>query len=472
MAVTTTYRTSYGSRVTSSVKNIMLGVVLFFSATGLLWWNEGRAVKTTAMLKEAEGVTVEMVNPKQMDAKLNGKMVHAIAYTSTQDTLADHTYGFSAQVLKLRRDVQYYQWEETRHEKEEKDSDGGTTTHVYYEYDRKWVSRPINSDNFNEPAGHRNIAPFTEGNYECTAPTIDFGAYQLSEELKKQLKNYSPAAPQPSEEQYRLLVDRATQAFSRYRGSSERLVTYQGNMVYVGGSDPSSPSIGDVRITFRQVSPGDFSLLAVVKDTSFKEYVAKNEYSFNRIEPGKISSEQMYKNEHHDNAILTWVLRFIGLLLSIFGINLMFGVVYTVLSIIPFVGKAAEVGIGIVATVLGTCWSLIIIGTAWVFYRPLLGLGMFAVVVLVIILASTVGVKKTKGTPEGELPADEGGQVPPPVPAAPAAPQQFASPAYQPQQPVAPPTFNAPPPPPPIPQGDAAPAPQPPYQTPPPIPQD
>ena len=60
MAYTETTRTSYGQRVKNSFGGIVSGILLIIIGTVLLWWNEGRAVKTTRMLKEAAGVTVEM----------------------------------------------------------------------------------------------------------------------------------------------------------------------------------------------------------------------------------------------------------------------------------------------------------------------------------------------------------------------------------------------------------------------------
>lgn len=60
MAYTETTTTTYGQRVKKSFGGIGSGILLFIVGTILLWWNEGRAVKTTKMLNEAAGVTVEM----------------------------------------------------------------------------------------------------------------------------------------------------------------------------------------------------------------------------------------------------------------------------------------------------------------------------------------------------------------------------------------------------------------------------
>ena len=64
MAYTETRTVGYGSRVGNSFKAIGSGFLLFIAGTALLWWNEGRAVKTEKMLDEAGRAYVEMENPK------------------------------------------------------------------------------------------------------------------------------------------------------------------------------------------------------------------------------------------------------------------------------------------------------------------------------------------------------------------------------------------------------------------------
>ena len=60
MAYTETTTTGYGTRLKNSLGGIGAGFVMFLGATCLLWWNEGRAVKTAKMLDEAQGNYVEM----------------------------------------------------------------------------------------------------------------------------------------------------------------------------------------------------------------------------------------------------------------------------------------------------------------------------------------------------------------------------------------------------------------------------
>ena len=79
MAYTTRTTRSYGSRVKDSFSGMLTGLVLFVGATVLLWWNEGRAVKTDKMLNEAEGVCVDVEDVSKIDPELDGQMIHATA---------------------------------------------------------------------------------------------------------------------------------------------------------------------------------------------------------------------------------------------------------------------------------------------------------------------------------------------------------------------------------------------------------
>ena len=43
---------SWFSRIGKSISGVLIGIVLFLVAFPLLWWNEGRAVKTANGLKQ------------------------------------------------------------------------------------------------------------------------------------------------------------------------------------------------------------------------------------------------------------------------------------------------------------------------------------------------------------------------------------------------------------------------------------
>ena len=67
---------SWGSRLGKSFKGIVTGGVLFLAGIPLLFWNEGRAVKTAKALEEGESVCVSLPTADSIDVQNEGKLVH------------------------------------------------------------------------------------------------------------------------------------------------------------------------------------------------------------------------------------------------------------------------------------------------------------------------------------------------------------------------------------------------------------
>ena len=151
MAYTETTNTSYGQRLSGSMKGIVSGLLMFIIGTCLLWWNEGRAVKTSKAIKEAESVAVHVDDVSTVDASLNGKLIHASAFADTKDTLADDIFGVRTLAIKLNRKVEYYQWIENSKSETRDKIGGGQETVTTYTYESKWVDKPVKSSEFKEP---------------------------------------------------------------------------------------------------------------------------------------------------------------------------------------------------------------------------------------------------------------------------------------------------------------------------------
>ena len=105
MAYTETKTTGYGSRVKSSCGGIGFGIILFIAGTCVLWWNEGRTVRTGDMLDEVRDNYVEMENPNKKNAALDGELVHATAMATTEDSLSDAQFGVGAKAIALTSKV-------------------------------------------------------------------------------------------------------------------------------------------------------------------------------------------------------------------------------------------------------------------------------------------------------------------------------------------------------------------------------
>lgn len=109
---TETTSTSWGSRLGNSFGGIGMGIVLFIVATGLLYWNEGRAVRTGDAIAEAQLATVPMPSTDKVDPAFEGKIVYATGRAVTKDEVTDPDFGVKVNAIGLNRKVEFYQWTE------------------------------------------------------------------------------------------------------------------------------------------------------------------------------------------------------------------------------------------------------------------------------------------------------------------------------------------------------------------------
>ena len=450
MAYTETTTTGYGTRVGNSFKAIGSGFLLFVLGTALLWWNEGRAVKTEKMLDEAGSAYVEMENPNKKDASLEGELICGTAMATTEDSLSDAQFGIGAKAIALRRTVEYYQWVEHSQTKKEDKLGGKEVTTTTYTYSKRWVSSPVQSSQFHDPAyQNKNTVLTTVEEAEQYAENVTFGAYKLpeslihsissregmelaiSEELLTQFDKATQAAyerfygvqkgtQQPAQQPVQqqaipdsvkaLLPDSVKAALDSLQAVNDSInrqmenannkkdleyIHQAGNVLYFGRV-PGAPEVGDVRVTFEKVVPAKVTVMAVVDGDTFKPFKAKNGKRFETLVMGKKSGDEIIDAAKETNNIILWVLRIIGIMMVIGGLKGIFGFIETILKVVPFIAGIFGWGVGLVCTVIGIAWSLIIIAIAWLFYRPLLGISLLVLAGFLVWVFAFKGKDKLK----------------------------------------------------------------------------
>ena len=168
-----------------------------------------------------------------------------------------------------------------------------------------------------------------------------------------------------------------------------------GNVLYFGRV-PGSPEVGDVRVTFEKVVPAKVTVMAVVEGDTFKPYKAKNGKRFQTLVMGKKTGDEIIEAEKEANNMWTWALRIIGIMMVVGGLKGIFGFIETILKVVPFVAGIFGWGVGIVCTVVGVVWSLIVIALAWLFYRPILGITLLVLAAFLIWVFAFKGKDKLK----------------------------------------------------------------------------
>jgi hypothetical protein len=372
---------SWFSRLFGSIKSVLVGLIFFVAAFPLLFWNEGRAVRTARSLSEGAGSVVS-VPSDAVNAANEGKLVHTSGGVTTEGQIVDDELGVQAPAVKLIRNVERYQWKETERSEEKKKLGGGTETTKTYTYDKTWASEPVDSAQFQKPEGHEN--PQEAFPYESTTLTADpvkVGAFTLSEaQLDKlndaeDLKLDASAAEQLPEE------------------AKEKLQVADGR--FYMGANAGSPQIGDVRISYQVVNPSKVSVVGVQTGETFAAFQAKAGDAVLLVDAGMHTAPEMFQAAQDANAVMTWILRGAGFFLMFLGLFLVFRPIAVFGDVVPLFGTMLGAGVGIFAFMIAMALSLITIAVAWIFVRPVLGISLLVLAIAGIVWLVRRGRAKT-----------------------------------------------------------------------------
>lgn len=425
---------TYGGRVKNSFFGFKTGIVMLIIGTITLWNNEGRTAKMTSTLDKVEAIVEEMPYPQTVDPQFNGKVVHTSGFATTADTISDNFLGVKDNAIAIFTDVEYYQWEEEVQTKTRTNSDGKKVDYKEYHYYKNWVSSPINSSDFNDRRYRdKNFTLLQADETETWAENVTFEAYKLPEGLFKTMTSKHDLMLNGKIEPRRLreidnlclrkcegeealreaLLSQRTDSLSRtasdtlggqdrqWPGIDLKYVQVRGNMVYLGPNS-QEPHIGDVRIYYEKITPDNVSIIAKVVGNTFKEYYNPYEkQTYWKLTNGLHESIEMIDDSRSDNSVYAWTTRILGILLIVGGLKCAFSIIPALFSFIPMLGKIVEKGVGLVCWLVGVIWSILVIGVAWLFYRPVVG------VILLLIVAGVIFYMRRKPKP-AEPEADDG----------------------------------------------------------------
>jgi len=368
-------RNSWGSRTKNSFGGILFGIILFLGSFFLVWWNEGNAVHTENDLKKGNKDIVHVKSDNPLPENEN-KLVHLSGKVETTDTLIDQEFGMTANAIALSRKVLIYQWVESKTERTEKELGGSEKVITNYNYTKQWVSGPINSSGFKIEEGHSNKCDFPYRDKTSISQNAKVGSFDLTEPLLYQIDQF---------EDY--LIDS-----SLFKES----FTISSNTIYLGSEKIyDEPAIGDMKISYQVAyAPEMVSIIAQQVNGSLSPYVGENGTEIVKLAYGTVSADNMIKLALKENSSQTWILRGLGLLLCIIGLSLILRPISVVMDVLPILGSIANFGIGLLSVVLGLILILATISIAWLFYRPILSITLFAVIVPLCIYLYRKGKKK------------------------------------------------------------------------------
>lgn len=342
---------------------LLAGAGLLLAATLVLFWNEGRAVKRTAVLEQGRA-EVSSVESAALNPANERRLVHVRGQLETSGSIVDPDFGVEAEGLSLRRRVEMYQWTEKKSRKD------GDSQREEYRYELAWSDRAIDHRRFNQPEGHENPGklPFADGRWR--APEVRLGAFLLGNAAAEQLAGWESVSPDPAK-----LPDNLAASLRVEAG------------VLTSADSLDSPRPGDIRIRFDRVPLGWASVVAMQVGGFLEPYAAKRGELL-LVERGSASAEAMFNEAERQNSGLGWTLRIGGFMAFWVGFGLMLRPISGALGRIPLLGAIGRFVTTAVAGMLAITLSLLTIVSGWLFHRPwLLGILLVALAAGIVWLS-------------------------------------------------------------------------------------
>ncbi|KAF7665837.1 hypothetical protein LDENG_00129310 [Lucifuga dentata] len=373
-------------RLSNTIGGTFVGVGLFFLSFYIIFTNEGRALKTATSLDEGLSQVVSLLPSSSLDQQNHNRLVHLSAQLSTSQPLHDPNYKVVVQAVKLKRQVEMYQWVEYQ-ESRDYQEDGETKTETTYTYNTEWKSELINSRHFDKEIGHINPSAMAVESVTVVAPEVRVGPFILSEGLVEQINNFQ------------------TLKLKDFHASGlDSFLTIDDDYFY-HTSNPHRPEVGDVRVQFSFAGlSGEMSLLgpaqivsvvAMQRGESLKAFQTKSGDTLEILYLEELSAQEIFEREHQHNTKKTWGLRVAGWALMFLSIQLMMRIIYTLVDWVPVLRDLVSVGLKLFALSVSFSLCLLTIGAGWLYYRPLVAAGLGILALLPVLIArSQVPAKK------------------------------------------------------------------------------
>lgn len=363
-------------QVRESIPAVVIGVILILVGSGVLFWNEGRAVQTSRSLDEGYNAVIKVQNSTKLYEENNHKLVYVWGPLSVSPPLADDYYGVEISAVRLKRRVQMYQWIEEESSIRSEDSPD-MPADTSYSYSFAWRDKVVDSSSFNIPWGHENPTSIPVPAVVQVAETAKVGIYHLSPAGKDKFTEFIPFSGDEQPE-----------------GDDIKL---HGGMYYIT-RDIFNPDIGDLRVQFYYACQAGEMVSVVGQQIgeTLHPYLTSNGNELLIVRTGKHTVEEMFSSEHAQNRFLTWNLRLAGWFLMFIGLTCVSNIVHSLIICSPLLRDVVALGLGSANLTLSMSTSLVIIGGAWCIYRPGLALLILVVAALPFIRAavkhqSTVG---------------------------------------------------------------------------------
>ena len=354
---------------------LCVGLLLFIFAVFFIFTSEGHHIHRMEVLENGlEKVVAVSANVSTQNH--NGDLVHISGHATTTNEISDAEFGVFEKVLRLKRHVWMYQWQEKSHQTHE----NGVRKTVYT-YSKIWSKRLIDTSDFHDPTGHENPSSMPYANTVFNAPDIKVGVFRLTEPFVKRI-HYFHHLP---------LTDKNFNAMAPDVKSS---FTLHDGRYFMG--NPKDPQVGDIRVSYSAVFPMLLSIVGQKNDDMMTVYATKLG-DISLVEEGVVGARQMFKDAENASfsdivlrALISYVIIFISIMLMLRPLT-------AVLSIVPLLGTLVNTALMLTAAIAALVVTLVVLALAWVAYQPIIGLSLLALAAIVLLAGhKTLKHKVTK----------------------------------------------------------------------------
>ncbi|KAM6927221.1 transmembrane protein 43 [Xenentodon cancila] len=365
-------------RLSETTGGTVVGAGLFFLSIYVLFTNEGRAVQTASSLDEGLTQVISLRSSSNLDLQKSNRLVHLSAQLHTLQPLHDPNYRVEVPAVKLRREVEMYQWVEYSESKDYKEN-GETKTERTYTYNTEWKSELVNSRNFDNEIGHQNPSAMPVESVTVVAPEVRVGSLILSKGLVEQISNFQ------------------TLSLSHFPVNNlDSFLSIRDDYFY-HTHYPQKPEVGDVRVRFSFAGlsgenahlgpPQTVSIVAMQRGEQLMPFKTKSGDTLEILYLEELTAEEVFAKEHQYNRMKTWGLRAAGWALMFLSIQLTMRIIYTLVDWVPILRELVSIGLKIFALCVSCSLSLLVIGVGWFFYRPFVAAALGAMALLPVFFA-------------------------------------------------------------------------------------
>ncbi|QGJ70254.1 Hypothetical protein PBC10988_19490 [Planctomycetales bacterium 10988] len=302
----------------------------------------------------------------------NGRAVHVTGDLSVKSNLQDETFGLSVPAVKMRRRVVLYQWEETV-ANEARSQLGGTIQNVQdARYRKVWHRNIIPSQGFLVKRSPENPKAKTIEDQEYLAKEVQLGDYTLAISMLDNLQQYKPL---PRKYLQKEKVPAAMQA---------SVHPIEGGW-YIG-NNPHVPQIGDMKVMYDVILPGPVTALGQQRSTQLGPWITRFNQRIEFLQQGSYSKAQVVAALPHEDLVQSWSIRvgvWLLMSLTIFLLMKPLAGLTRSQSTMRNISLGVQVGISLLA---GGSLVLVNASMMWLFYQPILAIGIFVTSIALAIL--------------------------------------------------------------------------------------